>query len=331
MEKKYDVFGIGNALLDCVYMVEDKFLEENKIEKGLMTLVDEGKQKSIIEKIKSYDSFIQSGGSVTNSLYTLSQLGGSGYVSVLVSDDDFGRTYLRDLKNSNVITAGSSFTTGKGMTGTCLVLTTPDAERTMNTCLSISSNFSIKNINLNDLKYAKYLYIEGYLVTSEIAMDAIKECIQFANMNDVKIALTFSDLSMVKYFKNNFESILKTKVDLLFCNEEEAKTFSGSNSVHGSIEFLKSFTSNLVITQGNKGSLIVNEEEIITIDPYHVKAIDTVGAGDAFAGSYLYGITNGFTPKKSGDLASLLSSKVVSKIGPRLEKEEINSIKNFFK
>ena len=331
MEKKYDVFGIGNALLDCVYMVEDKFLEENKIEKGLMTLVDEGKQKSIIEKIKSYDSFIQSGGSVTNSLYTLSQLGGSGYVSVLVSDDDFGRTYLRDLKNSNVITAGSSFTTGKGMTGTCLVLTTPDAERTMNTCLSISSNFSIKNINLNDLKYAKYLYIEGYLVTSEIAMDAIKECIQFANMNDVKIALTFSDLSMVKYFKNNFESILKTKFDLLFCNEEEAKTFSGSNSVHGSIEFLKSFTSNLVITQGNKGSLIVNEEEIITIDPYHVKAIDTVGAGDAFAGSYLYGITNGFTPKKSGDLASLLSSKVVSKIGPRLEKEEINSIKNFFK
>jgi sugar/nucleoside kinase (ribokinase family) len=312
-------------------MVEDKFLEENKIEKGLMTLVDEGKQKSIIEKIKSYDSFIQSGGSVTNSVYTLSQLGGSGYVSVLVSDDDFGRTYLRDLKNSNVITAGSSFTTGKGMTGTCLVLTTPDAERTMNTCLSISSNFSIKNINLNDLKYAKYLYIEGYLVTSEIAMDAIKECIQFANMNDVKIALTFSDLSMVKYFKNNFESILKAKVDLLFCNEEEAKTFSGSNSVHGSIEFLKSFTSNLVITQGNKGSLIVNEEEIITIDPYHVKAIDTVGAGDAFAGSYLYGITNGFTPKKSGDLASLLSSKVVSKIGPRLEKEEINSIKNFFK
>lgn len=331
MEKKYDVFGIGNALLDCVYMVEDKFLEENKIEKGLMTLVDEGKQKSIIEKIKSYDSFIQSGGSVTNSVYTLSQLGGSGYVSVLVSDDYFGRTYLRDLKNSNVITAGSSFTTGKGMTGTCLVLTTPDAERTMNTCLSISSNFSIKNINLNDLKYAKYLYIEGYLVTSEIAMDAIKECIQFANMNDVKIALTFSDLSMVKYFKNNFESILKAKVDLLFCNEEEAKTFSGSNSVHGSIEFLKSFTSNLVITQGNKGSLIVNEEEIITIDPYHVKAIDTVGAGDAFAGSYLYGITNGFTPKKSGDLASLLSSKVVSKIGPRLEKEEINSIKNFFK
>ena len=331
MEKKYDVFGIGNALLDCVYMVEDKFLEENNIEKGLMTLVDEEKQKSIIDKIKSYDSFIQSGGSVTNSVYTLSQLGGSGYVSVLVSDDSFGKTYLRDLKNSNVATAGLSFTTGKGMTGTCLVLTTPDAERTMNTCLSISSNFSIKNINLDDLKYAKYLYIEGYLVTSEIAMSAIKECIQFANMNDVKIALTFSDLSMVKYFKDNFKSILKNKVDLLFCNEDEAKTFSGSNSVPESVDYLKNFTNDLVITQGNKGSLIVNKEEEISIKPCRVDAIDTVGAGDAFAGSYLYGITNGYTPKKSGDLASLLSSKVVSKIGPRLEKEEIRSIKNLFK
>ena len=331
MEKKYDVFGIGNALLDCVYMVEDKFLEENEIEKGLMTLVDEEKQKSIIEKIKSYDSFIQSGGSVTNSVYTLSQLGGSGYVSVLVSDDDFGRTYLSDLKNSNVTTAGSSFTTGKGMTGTCLVLTTPDAERTMNTCLSISSNFSIKNINLDDLKFAKYLYIEGYLVTSEIAMDAIKECIQFAVKNDVKIALTFSDLSMVKYFKDNFESILKKKVDLLFCNEDEAKTFAGSESIHKSIEYLKNYTSKLVITKGSKGSLIINDDEIISIDPCKVKAIDTVGAGDAFAGSFLYGITNGYSLRKSGDLASLLSSKVVSKIGPRLEKEEINSIKNFFK
>ena len=331
MEKKYDVFGIGNALLDCVYMVEDKFLEDNKIEKGLMTLVDEKKQKSIIEKIKSYDSFIQSGGSVTNSVYTLSQLGGSGYVSVLVSDDDFGKIYLSDLKNSNVETAGSSFTTGKGMTGTCLVLTTPDAERTMNTCLSISSNFSIKNINLDDLKYAKYLYIEGYLVTSEIAMDAINECIQFAIRNDVKIALTFSDLSMVKYFKENFKSILKRKVDILFCNEDEAKTFSGFDSVNKSIDYLKNFTSNLVITQGDKGSLIINEDEIIKIDPHNVKAIDTVGAGDAFAGSFLYGITNGYSQKKSGDLASLLSSKVVSKIGPRIEKEEINSIKNFFK
>tara|TARA_B000000532_G_scaffold54503_1_gene42099 strand:+ start:863 stop:1855 length:993 start_codon:yes stop_codon:yes gene_type:complete len=329
--KKYNVFGIGNALVDCVYMVDDKFLDDNNIEKGLMTLVDEKKQKSIIEKIKNFDSVIQSGGSVTNSVYTLSQLGGSGYVSVLVAEDEFGKIYLSDLKNSNVSTGGTTYTTGDGMTGTCLVLTTPDAERTMNTCLSISSNFSIKNINLVDLKSSEYLYIEGYLVTSDVAMEAVHQSIEFSSKNDVKIALTFSDLAMVKYFKDNFKSILNNKIDLLFCNEDEAKTFSGYDTLEDSIKYLGKLSSTLVVTLGKNGSLIYHNGEKITIDPYPTKAVDTVGAGDTFAGAFLYGITNGLSLKKSGELASLLSSKVVSKIGPRLEKDDILSNKNFFK
>ena len=329
--KKYNVFGIGNALVDCVYMVDDKFLDDNNIEKGLMTLVDEKKQKSIIEKIKNFDSVIQSGGSVTNSVYTLSQLGGSGYVSVLVAEDEFGKIYLSDLKNSNVFTGGTTYTTGDGMTGTCLVLTTPDAERTMNTCLSISSNFSIKNINLVDLKSSEYLYIEGYLVTSDVAMEAVHQSIEFSSKNDVKIALTFSDLAMVKYFKDNFKSILNNKVDLLFCNEDEAKTFSGYDTLEDSIKYLGKLSSTLVVTLGKNGSLIYHNGEKITIDPYPTKAVDTVGAGDTFAGAFLYGITNGLSLKKSGELASLLSSKVVSKIGPRLEKDDIVSNKIFFK
>ena len=329
--KKYNVFGIGNALVDCVYMVDDKFLDDNNIEKGLMTLVDEKKQKSIIEKIKNFDSVIQSGGSVTNSVYTLSQLGGSGYVSVLVAEDEFGKIYLSDLKNSNVSTGGTIYTTGDGMTGTCLVLTTPDAERTMNTCLSISSNFSIKNINLVDLKSSEYLYIEGYLVTSDVAMEAVHQSIEFSSKNDVKIALTFSDLAMVKYFKDNFKSILNNKVDLLFCNEDEAKTFSGYDTLEDSIKYLGKLSATLVVTLGKNGSLIYHNGEKIIIDPYPTKAVDTVGAGDTFAGAFLYGITNGLSLKKSGELASLLSSKVVSKIGPRLEKDDILSNKNFFK
>tara|TARA_B100001287_G_scaffold134708_1_gene113400 strand:- start:661 stop:1653 length:993 start_codon:yes stop_codon:yes gene_type:complete len=329
--KKYNVFGIGNALVDCVYMVDDKFLDDNNIEKGLMTLVDEKKQKSIIEKIKNFDSVIQSGGSVTNSVYTLSQLGGSGYVSVLVAEDEFGKIYLSDLKNSNVSTGGTTYTTGDGMTGTCLVLTTPDAERTMNTCLSISSNFSIKNINLVDLKSSEYLYIEGYLVTSDVAMEAVHQSIEFSSKNDVKIALTFSDLAMVKYFKDNFKSILNNKVDLLFCNEDEAKTFSGYDTLEDSIKYLGKLSATLVVTLGKNGSLIYHNGEKIIIDPYPTKAVDTVGAGDTFAGAFLYGITNGLSLKKSGELASLLSSKVVSKIGPRLEKDDILSNKNFFK
>ena len=325
--KKYDVFGIGNALVDCVCMVDDSFLVENNIEKGIMTLVDKEKQKLLIEKIKNTKTFIQSGGSVSNSIFVLSQLGGSGYSSFLVSDDNFGNIYINDLKNNGVKTGDKKYIIADGMTGSCLVLTTPDAERTMNTCLSISTKYSIKNISFDDLNNSKYLYIEGYLITSELSMQAIHDCISYCKKNDIKIALTFSDLSMVKFFKDKLESILKYKIDLLFCNEEEAKAFSEKPSLNESSDFLLQFSKLVVITRGNKGSLIASSKEKINIDSVKTDAIDTVGAGDAFSGAFLFGINNGMGLENSGKLASALSSKVVSKIGPRLELIDIINIK----
>jgi len=325
--KKYDVFGIGNALVDCVCMVDDSFLVENNIEKGIMTLVDKEKQKLLIEKIKNTKTFIQSGGSVSNSIFVLSQLGGSGYSSFLVSDDNFGNIYINDLKNNGVKIGEKKYIIADGMTGSCLVLTTPDAERTMNTCLSISTKYSIKNISFDDLNNSKYLYIEGYLITSELSMQAIHDCISYCKKNDIKIALTFSDLSMVKFFKDKLESILKYKIDLLFCNEEEAKAFSEKPSLNESSDFLLQFSKLVVITRGNKGSLIASSKEKINIDSVKTDAIDTVGAGDAFSGAFLFGINNGMGLENSGKLASALSSKVVSKIGPRLELIDIINIK----
>ena len=326
--KKFDVFGIGNALVDCVCLVSDSFLDDNNIEKGLMTIVDDKKQKSIIEKIKDTDPFIQSGGSVPNSIYTLSNLGGSGYLSFLISNDSYGNLYLNDIKKSGINTADKKYYFGDGMTGSCLVLTTPDAERTMNTCLGASSNFSIKNINFDDLKLSRYLYIEGYLVTSDIAIEAIKKSISFSIENDVKISLTFSDLSMVKYFREKFLNILNHKIDLLFCNQEEAKTFTGENNFKKCCEKMLEYSELVVITKGDKGSLIVsNSGENIEIEPKNVTPLDTVGAGDTYAGAFLYGINNGLSLKKSGELASSLSSKVVTKLGPRLDKNVIDGIK----
>lgn len=326
--KKFDVFGIGNALVDCVCLVSDSFLDDNNIEKGLMTIVDDKKQKSIIEKIKDTDPFIQSGGSVPNSIYTLSNLGGSGYLSFLISNDSYGNLYLNDIKKSGINTADKKYFFGDGMTGSCLVLTTPDAERTMNTCLGASSNFSIKNINFDDLKLSRYLYIEGYLVTSDIAIEAIKKSISFSIENDVKISLTFSDLSMVKYFREKFLNILNHKIDLLFCNQEEAKTFTGENDFKKCCEKMLEYSELVVITKGDKGSLIVsNSGENIEIEPINVTPLDTVGAGDTYAGAFLYGINNGLSLRKSGELASSLSSKVVTKLGPRLDKNVIDGIK----
>ena len=325
--KKYDVFGIGNALVDCVILVTEKFLEENNIEKGVMTLVDDEKQKSIIEKIKNSDPFIQSGGSVTNSVYTLSQLGGSGYQSFLISDDEHGKLFLEDLNKSGINISNESYYLGEGMTGSCLVLTTPDAERTMNTCLAVSSKYSIENINFDDLAISRYIYIEGYLVTSELAIDAIKKSIAFCKKNDVKISLTFSDLSMVKYFKDKFDEILTEKIDLLFCNKEEALTFTGEDDFDKCCSTLLKLSDTVVITNGKEGSLIITNSQKIKIAPHPVQAIDTVGAGDTFAGAFLYGINNGLDFENAGNLASKLSSKVVTKLGPRLDKEVIESIK----
>lgn len=329
MNKKYDVFGMGNALVDSVCLVTEKFLKDNDIEKGLMTLVDDKKQMSIIEKIKGSEPFIQSGGSVTNSIYTLSQLGGSGYLSFLISDDNYGKLFLEDINKSGISTGEENFYIKPGMTGSCLVLTTPDAERTMNTCLAISAEYSSDNINFEDLALSKYLYIEGYLVTSEIAMEAIEKSISFSRKNNVKIALTFSDLSMVKYFRNNFEKILKEKIDLLFCNKDEAETFTGEKNFKKCCDKMLSYSDLVIITMGSEGSVILSKSnDLIKIQPFEANAIDTVGAGDTFAGGFLYGINNGLDFEKSGKLASALSSKVVTKLGPRLEKNIIDNIKN---
>tara|TARA_B100001057_G_scaffold148426_1_gene148384 strand:- start:1977 stop:2969 length:993 start_codon:yes stop_codon:yes gene_type:complete len=325
--RKYDVFGMGNALVDCVCLVTDKFLTDNKIEKGLMTLVEKDKQKTIIDKIRNSNPFIQSGGSVTNSVYTLSQLGGSSFLSFLISDDEYGNLFLDDIRKSNVFTADEDYYFGPGMTGSCLVLTTPDAERTMNTCLAVSSNYSIDNVSFDDLSLSKYLYIEGYLVTSDKAVSAIEKSISYCRENDIKIALTFSDLSMVKYFKTKFDQILDQKIDLLFCNRDEAIMFSGKKNFDECCNNLLNISEMVVITDGKKGSLILTENKKIKIKPYKVNAIDTVGAGDTYAGAFLYGINNGMSLEQSGNLASLLSSKVVTKLGPRLEKGVIEDIK----
>ena len=322
------IFGIGNPIVDIIFHVSDDDIKTLGLQKGTMSLVTKKQQTELINYLQIENALIFPGGSAPNTIIACNGLGVPSVLSGKIGNDKFGEIYLEQIKKYNVL---SKVVQGIGPTGTSVVLITPDAERTMNTCLSISSNFSIKNINLVDLKSSEYLYIEGYLVTSDVAMEAVHQSIEFSSKNDVKIALTFSDLAMVKYFKDNFKSILNNKVDLLFCNEDEAKTFSGYDTLEDSIKYLGKLSSTLVVTLGKNGSLIYHNGEKITIDPYPTKAVDTVGAGDTFAGAFLYGITNGFSLKKSGELASLLSSKVVSKIGPRLEKDDILSNKNFFK
>lgn len=328
MSKKYNVYGIGNALVDIVTEVDDQFLQDHNIEKGLMTLVDEEHQTRVSNAINLNNSNMQCGGSAANSIIAVSQFGGSSYYSCKVANDELGNFYQKDLKNNGVDSNLHSENLEKGITGKCLVMTTEDASRTMNTFLGITGDYSRTEIMEGALKDAQYLYIEGYLVTSENGQDAMKYAKKLAEDNGVKTALTFSDPSMVKYFKEPMESVIGASVDLLFCNEEEAMLYTGKDNITEAREELKKAAKRFVITLGANGAMIFDGDTFIDIEPYSVHAIDTNGAGDLFAGAFLYGITNGHSFADSGKLASLASSKVVTQFGPRLEWHQAKEILN---
>lgn len=324
--KKYDVTGIGNALVDVEFKVNDQFFWDNKVEKGLMTLVDEERQNALMKVINTEEAKKQCGGSAANTVIAVSQFGGSSYYCCKVANDELGYFYLEDLKSSGVDNSLEGKVPEEGITGKCLVMVTEDSERTMNTFLGITQNFSVKDINEWAIKDAKYLFIEGYLVTSPNGKEAMLHSKKIAENSGTKVALTFSDPSMVKYFKSGFEDVIGPSVDLLFANEEEAMLFTGKDNLAEAREEMKKAAKHFVITQGKNGAMIFDGDTFIDIEPYKTVAIDSNGAGDMFAGAFMFGITNGHSYASSGKLASMASSKIVSQFGPRLKWHEAREI-----
>ncbi|WP_109832447.1 adenosine kinase [Reichenbachiella versicolor] len=325
---KYDIYGIGNALVDLLFEVDEQFLADNNIEKGLMTLVEEDRQKELISKIDVKEEMMKGGGSAANSIVAASQFGAACYYSCKVANDQFGHFYLKDLKENGVDTKLTEETTPTGHTGRCLVMTTPDAERTMNTFLGITSDFSVNEIDEDAIKDSKYIYSEGYLVPSPSGREAMIKGKEIAEANGVKVAMSFSDPSMVKFFKNEMIEVVGSGVDLLFCNEEEAMLYTDTETVWEAREELKKIAKKFAITLGKNGAMIFDGETFVDIEPYEVEAIDTNGAGDMFAGAFLFAINHGHSYAEAGKIASLASSKVVSQFGARLEWTQAKDILN---
>ncbi|MBL7858497.1 MAG: adenosine kinase [Cyclobacteriaceae bacterium] len=315
----YDVFGIGNALVDVVTEVDHDFFSANEVEKGVMTLVDEKRQHQLMKAIDMKRSKMSCGGSAGNTMIAVNQFGGKSFYSFLVAKDELGKFFLEDLKRNGVDARWSYDQLPEGITGKCLVMTTPDADRTLNTFLGISSFLSPEHIDEEAIRKSLYIYLEGYLVASPKGLEALKEAKKIAEKNKVATSLTLSDPNMVKYFSRQFEDVIGASVDLLFCNEEEALTITGADSLASAREGLRKIAKRFAITLGANGALIFDGDTFIAIEPYAVRALDTNGAGDMFAGAFLYGITHGHSYAEAGKLASLASSRVVSQFGPRLE------------
>jgi sugar/nucleoside kinase (ribokinase family) len=324
--KKYDVYGIGNAIVDIVTEVDLDFFDRNNVEKGVMTLVDEKRQTELMAAIDMKKSKMTGGGSAANTVVAVNQFGGKSFYSLLVAHDDLGKFFLDDLKWNGVDTNLKYEDCPDGHTGRCLVMTSPDANRTLNTFLGVSSYLSPRQLDEQSIKNSSILYLEGYLVASPKGLEAMKEAKRIAEMNKIDVALTFSDPSMVKYFSHQMEEVVGASVDLLFCNDEEALVFTGTSSILEARQKLRQVAKKFVITLGANGAVIFDGDTFINIEPYKVEAIDTNGAGDMFAGAFLYGITHQHSFAEAGKLASLASSRVVKQFGPRLEVPQVRKV-----
>lgn len=326
--KKYDIYGMGNALVDMEFKVSDEFLTDHLIEKGLMTLVEKERQDHLL-KVLSGNNVGHSracGGSAANTIIGATQLGAKTFYSCKVADDETGEFYKNDLLANGV---KSNIEQGlyDGETGKCLVMISDDAERTMNTFLGTTATYSDDQLDLASLGESKWLYMEGYLVTGAAGIAACETARDYARKNDVKVALTFSDPGIVGFFKDGFKKMIGSeKLDLLFCNEEEAKSFTGLDNIDDAFNALKEVSHTFAITAGAKGAYLFDGNERLNVSSPKVTAMDTNGAGDLFAGAFLYGITNGLNYAQAGTLACSCSAKLVTQYGPRLEKETTQSI-----
>lgn len=325
----YDVYAIGNALVDMEYEVTPEDLAALGIHKGVMTLVDQEHQLRIMEHLRARPHHRGSGGSAANTVIALAQFGGRGYYACKVADDDLGRFYMQDLLNGGVATLNGHWLE-RGDTGRCVVLVTPDSDRTMCTYLGISGNLSAHEVDVEALKAASWFYTEGYLVTSDTARVAATEARRVAAAHGVRTALSLSDPNMVRYFKPGLLGMIGEGVDFIFANEDEALGLADSDQLDDAVACLKTLARGFAITRGPDGALVWDGAQMLDIAAVPVTPVDTVGAGDMFAGAFLYGLTQGWSHQRAGDLAAAAAAKLVTSYGPRLPKEETGAVLNAF-
>lgn len=312
----YDVYGLGNALVDMEFAIDDDFLARHDIPKGHMTLVDEAKIDALVGDLENHAPERMSGGSAANTLIAVQAFGARTYYSCKVADDATGAYFLKDLADAGVVTNANA-QDSNGKSGHCLVLITPDAERSMNTFLGISSNLSTGEVDEAALAQSRYFYVEGYLSSSDAALQAATTACQIARDNGVKTAVSLSDPSMVEFFRDNLTLILGNGVDHLFCNEEEALTWAGTDSLDLAIRELKDTARQVNITLGAKGSLVVENNSQTLVPGNPVDAVDTTGAGDIYAGGCLYGWVSGMNAEQAAGLGNHAAAELVKRFGAR--------------
>lgn len=324
---RYHVYGIGNALVDMEYSVTAEDLRAMGIDKGVMTLVDVDHQSELMVYLSEHHVYRSAGGSAANTVIALSQFGGSGFYTCKVADDELGDLYAEDLK-ANGVDTNAREQGESGHTGRCLVFVTPDADRTMVTYLGITGGLTRDELVPEALQGSDYLYVEGYLATSDSARDAVAHARALARDAGVKTSISLSDPNIVAHFRDGLMEMIGPGMDLVFSNEDEAKGIAGTDDLDDAVAWMKTIANEFVITRGPKGALAWNGRELVEIEAQPVTPLDTVGAGDMFAGAFLYGLGRGWDHAAAGNLASAAAAKLIRTYGARLPAEESRAVLN---
>jgi sugar/nucleoside kinase (ribokinase family) len=316
MPREFDLIGLGNSLVDILLELTDAEFSPLNFEKGTMRLTERDDQHKLLTAFSDHEPRLVSGGSVANSVIACSQLGGKGAFIGCVGDDRYGLHYQEEFKELDIDFVNDPLV-GEH-TGTCVSIITPDAERTMRTCLAVSSHLAARHVPADKIAAAEWLFIEGYVFANPATgQHAIREALKAAKASGTKVALTCSDAFIPQVFGDVFREALKQS-DLLFCNATEAMAVAGGTSAEEAFGKLKGIVPNAVVTDGPNGAFLRYHGAEHHVPAFACKPIDVTGAGDMFAGALLYGITHGVPAEKAARAANFLAMKVITQIGARL-------------
>lgn len=311
----YDVVGIGNALVDVIAHADDDFVRHQALVKGSMTLVDTDRAVHLYRALGS--AVEMSGGSAANTVCGVASFGGRGAYIGKVSDDDLGQVFGHDLH-----AVGVQFAPGAHMdgipTGRCIIVVTPDTQRTMNTYLGVSSYLCPDDVDVEVVAAGRVLYMEGYLFDRDDAKDAFRHAARVAHAAGRQVSLTLSDSFCVDRHRADFRALVEDEVDILFGNELELCSLYELDTFEAAVAAVRRDSSLAVVTRGPRGAAIVTRDEIVDVPAEDVESVlDTTGAGDLFAAGFLYGFTNGYSLAEAGRLGSIAAAEVISHVGPR--------------
>jgi sugar/nucleoside kinase (ribokinase family) len=326
----YDLYAIGNALVDTEYEVSDALLEAMGVDKRHMTLIDGERRAELINHVEGIKPRRTGGGSAGNTVVALAQLGSKAFYSCKVADDELGAFYAEDLAHNGVATNLNHTRPLHGQTGSCMVLVTPDAERSMCTFLGATAELAASALHPEDIAKSKIYYMEGYLAASPTGLAAALHGKQIAKDAGVALATTLSDVSMINFCRAGLDSMIGDGLDYLFCNEEEGQVWCNSKDLALICDTLSRLARTVCLTRGPLGCMVIEQHQTSTVSTTPVKAVDTNGAGDMFAGAFLHAVTQGYSNIQAAGLANQAAAAVVSQHGNRLSTQKLVSIKAEF-